>query len=65
MTGLKGVPASQAGVFTVMLPISAAVIGVVFLNERLTALQLVAFGIALSGLVLATLPGRRTRPLPP
>jgi EamA domain-containing membrane protein RarD len=52
-------------VFTVMLPISAAVIGVVFLNERLTALQLVAFGIALFGLVLATLPGRRARPLPP
>ena len=61
MTGLKGVPASQAGVFTVMLPISAAAIGVVFLGERLTGLQMVAFGIALLGLVLATLPGRATR----
>lgn len=59
MTGLKTVPASQAGVFTVMLPISAALIGVVFMGERLTALQLLAFGIALLGLVLATLPGRR------
>jgi drug/metabolite transporter (DMT)-like permease len=61
MTGLKGVPASQAGVFTVMLPISAAVVGVVFLGERLTGLQVVAFGIALLGLVLATLPGRGAR----
>jgi drug/metabolite transporter (DMT)-like permease len=59
MTGLKTVPASQAGVFTVMLPISAALIGVVFMGERLTALQVLAFGIALLGLVLATLPERR------
>ncbi len=61
MTGLKVVPASQAGVFTVMLPISAAVIGVLFMGERLTLLQGVAFGIALLGLVLATLPGRAAR----
>jgi drug/metabolite transporter (DMT)-like permease len=60
MTGLKSVPASQAGVFTVMLPISAAAIGVLFMGERLTSLQIVAFGIALLGLILATLPGRRT-----
>jgi drug/metabolite transporter (DMT)-like permease len=59
MTGLKTVPASQAGVFTVMLPVSAAAIGVLFMGERLTGLQVVAFGIALLGLVLATLPGRR------
>jgi drug/metabolite transporter (DMT)-like permease len=61
MTGLKVVPASQAGVFTVMLPISAAVIGVLFMGERLTPLQAVAFGIALLGLVLATLPSRAPR----
>jgi drug/metabolite transporter (DMT)-like permease len=59
MTGLKSVPASQAGVFTVMLPISAAAVGVLFMGERLTLLQLLAFGIALAGLLLATLPGRR------
>ncbi|QHE86422.1 DMT family transporter [Hydrogenophaga sp. BPS33] len=58
MTGLKAVPASQAGVFTVMLPISAAAIGVLFMGERLTGMQGVAFGIALLGLVLATLPER-------
>ena len=63
MTGLKRVPASQAGVFTVMLPISAATIGVIFMGERLSGLQMLAFAIALFGLVLATLPARRVRPL--
>lgn len=60
MTGLKTVPASRAGVFTVMLPLSAAVVGVVFMGEHLTPMQVLAFGIALLGLVLATLPGGRT-----
>jgi drug/metabolite transporter (DMT)-like permease len=59
MTGLKTVPASQAGVFTVMLPIGAAAVGVGFMGERLTLLQFVAFGIALAGLLLASLPDRR------
>jgi drug/metabolite transporter (DMT)-like permease len=62
MTGLKTVPASRAGVFTVMLPVSAAAIGVLFMGERLTAMQMVAFGIALLGLVLATLPSRGSAP---
>lgn len=61
MTGLKGVPASRAGVFTVMLPISAATIGVLFMGETLTGVQLLAFAIALVGLVLATLPGRASQ----
>jgi len=59
MTGLKRVPASRAGVFTVMLPISAALVGVLLLGERLSPVQLLAFGIALLGLMLATLPSRR------
>ncbi len=58
MTGLKVVPASQAGVFTVMLPISAALVGVFGLGERLAGAQLLAFGIALAGALLATLPAR-------
>lgn len=56
MTGLKTVPASRAGVFTVMLPISAALTGVLVLGESLTLLQGVAFGLALAGVVLATRP---------
>jgi drug/metabolite transporter (DMT)-like permease len=58
MTGLKVVPAAQAGVFTVMLPVSAAVAGVVFLGESLGGLQMVAFVAALAGVVLATAPRR-------
>lgn len=54
MTGLKTVPASQAGIFTVMLPISAAVTGMVFLGESMSAMQMLAFAIALLGVVLAT-----------
>ena len=58
MTGLKVVPASQAGVFTVMLPVSAALVGVFVLGERLGGMQALAFAIALTGVVLATLPSR-------
>lgn len=58
MTGLKTVPASQAGIFSVMLPVSAAAVGVLFLGERMATMQFVAFGIALLGLLLASLPGR-------
>jgi drug/metabolite transporter (DMT)-like permease len=54
MTGLKQVPASSAGVFTVMLPLSAAAVGVVFLGEQITLMQLAAYALALLGLVLAT-----------
>ena len=60
MTGLKTVPASRAGVFTVMLPISAALVGVLVLGERMSAWQVLAFGLCLAGVVLATLPGRST-----
>lgn len=58
MTGLKTIDSSQAGVFTVFLPVSAAAVGVLFLDEVLNSLQLAAFGIALAGVVLATLPQR-------
>jgi drug/metabolite transporter (DMT)-like permease len=58
MTGLKTIPAARAGVFTVMLPISAALVGVLFLGESLSGLQLFAFAMCLTGVLLATLPGR-------
>lgn len=60
MTGLKTVPAAQAGVFTVMLPIAAALVGVLALGETLHGEQALAFAIALVGLLLATVPGRAT-----
>ncbi len=58
MTGLKRVPAAQAGVFTVMLPVSAAVVGVFALGEPFGGVQLLAFALALAGVLLATLPSR-------
>ncbi|WP_269532938.1 DMT family transporter [Chitinimonas sp. BJYL2] len=61
MTGLKGVPASQAGVFMVMLPVSTALVGVLVLGEPITRLQWLAFAISLAGVLLATLPGRSQR----
>ncbi len=59
MTGLKSIPAAQAGVFTVMLPVSAALVGVLALGESLSATQMLAFLAALLGVVLATWPSRR------
>ena len=52
MTGLKTVPASQAGVFTVMLPISAAAVGVLWLGEpfswlRVAGCTLIVVGVSL------------------
>lgn len=58
MTGLKAVPAAQGGVFTVFLPLSATLMGVAVLGEHLNVTQWLAFGIALAGVVLATLPSR-------
>nr|WP_188074555.1 DMT family transporter [Pusillimonas sp. ANT_WB101] len=59
MTGLQGVPASRAGVFMVMMPLSAALVGVVVLGETLGNTEFMAFGLALAGLLLATLPMHR------
>ena len=57
MTGLRHVPAAKAGIFTVLLPVSAAAVGVLFLGERFSAPQAAAFALALAGVVLATWPG--------
>lgn len=54
LTGLKHVPASQAGVFTTALPVSAALVGIVFLGERPTWVHGIAFACALGGIVLMT-----------
>ena len=62
MTGTRHVPAAHAGVFTVLLPIAAALVGVLVLGEALGAMQVLAFGIALLGVLLATLPGRAPAP---
>jgi drug/metabolite transporter (DMT)-like permease len=60
MTGLRHVSAARAGVFTVMLPLSTALVGVAALNERLSMGQLAAYGVALVGVWLATSGNART-----
>jgi drug/metabolite transporter (DMT)-like permease len=57
MTGLRHVPAAKAGIFTVMLPVSAAAVGVLFLGEHFSTAQAGALALALLGVVLATWPG--------
>lgn len=67
MKGLASVPAPQAGVFTVMLPISAAAVGIVALGEPARAVHAVALVLAVGGLLLSTWPARRlgaTAPVP-
>ena len=54
LTGLKHVPASQAGVFTTALPVSSALVGIVFLGERPTIVHAIAFACALAGILLMT-----------
>ncbi|MCW7541897.1 DMT family transporter [Aquabacterium sp. A7-Y] len=61
MTGLKQVPAASAGVFTVMLPVSATAVGVLFLGEDFGLVHALALTLALLGLVLATWPSRKVK----
>ena len=59
MKGLAQVPAARAGVFSVMLPVSAALVGVLVLGEPFSTVHGVAFVMALAGVLLATWPARR------
>ncbi len=52
MAGLKHVPASRAGVFTVALPIAATAVGVLVLGESFTPLHAAALIAASAGVVL-------------
>ncbi len=58
MQGLRHVPAPQAGVFTVMLPLAAAAVGITLLGEPFGPGHTIALVLALAGLLLATWPGR-------
>jgi drug/metabolite transporter (DMT)-like permease len=61
VAGLKHVPANQAGVFTVALPLAATAVGVFVLGEPFTALHAIAMALAAAGMVLiSTAP--RTEP---
>jgi drug/metabolite transporter (DMT)-like permease len=58
MQGLRHVSSSRAGVFMVLLPVSAALIGVMVLGEPFGTAHGVALLLALAGLLLATWPQR-------
>jgi drug/metabolite transporter (DMT)-like permease len=65
MTGMKHVPASVAGVFTVALPISATLVGVTLLGEAFSLLHAVALLLAAAGvLLIATAPAGGAAPPP-
>ena len=59
MTGMRHVPANRAGVFTAMLPISAAAVGVLVMGEPINHWQVLGFAVSLLGLVAATWPTSR------
>lgn len=61
MRGLQQVPAPQAGVFSVLLPLAATAVGVLALGEAMSAAQAGALGLAVAGLLLATWPARPPR----
>lgn len=58
MAGLKHVPAARSGIFMVMIPVSAAAVGVLVLGEPFGAAHALAFALALAGLLLVTWPAR-------
>jgi len=57
MKGIRHVPAQLAGVFTSVLPVAAAVYGIVVLGERPGWAHGVALACVLAGIVLASWPG--------
>jgi drug/metabolite transporter (DMT)-like permease len=52
LTGLREVPASHSGVFTIAMPIAASLVAVVFLGESVGAAHALAFACAAAGIVL-------------
>lgn len=62
MRGLQEVPAPRAGVFSVILPLAAALVGVAWLGEPFGSAHAIAFALAVLGLLLATWPERSPAP---
>lgn len=58
--GIGALPAAPTAMLGILSPLTAAVIGVAVLGERLTTLQVLGFIAALSALVAAQLNGPRT-----
>jgi drug/metabolite transporter (DMT)-like permease len=56
MRGLREVPAARAGVFAVLMPAGAALVGILVLGEAFGPRHLLAFALALLAVLLATWP---------
>jgi drug/metabolite transporter (DMT)-like permease len=52
VAGLRQIPANQAGVFTVALPLAATVVGTLVLGESFTLIHAMALALASAGVVL-------------
>lgn len=61
LSGLKRVPASHSGVFTVALPVASSLVGVTWLGEVFTAAHAFAFALAALGIVLTAWPRQPAR----
>ncbi|WJF91117.1 DMT family transporter [Paraburkholderia bonniea] len=62
MKGIRHVPGNLAGVFCAVLPIAAALYGIVFLGEHPTLAHGIALACVIAGIGLASLKGRRAPP---
>lgn len=56
LSGLKHVPASDSGVFTIALPLSSTAVGVWVLGESFSPYHAIALALAIAGIVLVTWP---------
>jgi drug/metabolite transporter (DMT)-like permease len=63
MMGIRHVPGSIAGVFTAVLPVAAALYGMVFLGERPTPAHGVALACVIAGIALASFKTKRVPPV--
>jgi drug/metabolite transporter (DMT)-like permease len=63
MKGIRHVPGSLAGVFSAVLPVAAAIYGIVFLGERPTLAHGFALACVIVGIGLASLKPRRVPPV--
>ena len=62
LSGLRHVPASRSGVFTIAMPLAAALVGVIWLGERFGASQALAFALAVVAVLLIAGPGHASVP---
>lgn len=62
LSGLRHVPASHSGVFTIAMPLAASIVAVAFLGERFGLAHLLALACAAGGILLiAFAPAHRAR----